>query len=134
MTLNQADLNQLLHKVGTFTKIAVSTISDLREEINSVQTKEASELAREKRLVKRASELLYDADFIVNETERTRFLKQAEADPIGTLTRALEKVCKAADVALIGAPARSATTKPKLAEYDPVAARAFGLYPQRFLD
>ncbi|NBQ68977.1 MAG: hypothetical protein EBU46_09160, partial [Nitrosomonadaceae bacterium] len=53
------------------------------------------------------------------------FLKKAKED-VSYLARTLEKVCNAADIALIGKPARVANKQQKEAEYDPVMAKAFG--------
>ena len=134
MNLNDDILSSFLQKVAIFTKIAVSRVDNLEDKIDTLEVKEAAVVRRSNDLVKRAAQLLYDSDFIQNDYEKSKFLKQAESDPVGTLAKALERVCKAAEVTSIGSPARIAA-KPKMAEYDPVAARAFGLdINQSFLD
>jgi hypothetical protein len=117
-----------LQKVAEFTKLAISEIEDLKEQIQDFRKQAAVESLRERRLnlaLEKAADALYKSDFITDSYERKEFLKKAKEDP-SYLARTIEKLCDAADVASIGSPARVA--KPKQAEeYDPVMARAFGI-------
>ena len=135
----QPELDSLLTKVAQFIKLANSHIYDLEYQRVEQKKKIASELAKYdnyRQSLRKAAQALYDSDFITDELERRKFLKRAEADP-AYLSSVLEKVCKAADVALIGSPARVATVVKKGEEYDPVRARAFGYdvnHPASFLE
>jgi hypothetical protein len=130
---NQTD-KLFLQKVAQFAKISVSALERLDDKVEDLETellgyrkKEAQEDLKKVKLegsLEKAARALYDADFLTDETERRKFLKRAKEEP-SYLVDVLIKVCNAADVALIGSPARVAS-KPKQAEYDPVAARAFG--------
>lgn len=130
------DLNKkFLQKVADFVKIAVNEAghlsdktAELEAEVLQYRKKEAAEAIARDRLdvaLKKAADALYDADFITDDIERRNFLKKARED-VSYLARTLEKVCNAADVALIGKPARVANKQQKEAEYDPVMAKAFG--------
>jgi hypothetical protein len=128
---------QLLTKVADFVKLALQESAQsntktaaLEQEVLSYRIKEAAfEVKRQqiRKDLEKAAEALYDADFITSEVERTNFLKRAQEDT-GYLARTLEKVCNAADVALIGSPARVANDhqQKKLADYDPVMAALNG--------
>jgi hypothetical protein len=126
------DFQNFLQKVGEFTNIALDEIGDLKTQVRQQRVKEAAiqqnaekrAQALEKALMK-AAQALYESDFITDDTERKEFLKSAKENPV-FIANMLEKVCKAADVSLIGIPARVAIRK-KTAEFDPVMARAFGL-------
>ena len=129
-------LNQnFLLRVSDFVKIAVSEAdrledktAELEAEVLRFRRKEACEAIASSRLdmaLKTAADALYDADFITDETERRNFLKKAREDS-SYLARTLEKVCNAADVALIGKPARVANRQQKQADFDPIMAKAFG--------
>lgn len=117
-----------LQKVSQFIKIAINKIDTLEDALLDYRKKEAAEKIAEDRYddsIKKAADALYESDFITDEYERRQFIKRAKEDP-AHLARTLEKVCNAADVALVGTPARVASRK-KEAEYDPVMARAFGM-------
>lgn len=123
---------EFLSKIAEFTTLAISEIGTLRksseEKIHSLELeKQAHEDWKdtyEISLIK-AAKSLYESDFITDESERKNFIKKAKEDPT-YLAKVIEKVCNAADVSLIGKPARVAA-RSKEAEYDPVMARAFGL-------
>lgn len=121
----KADFNLVIEKVAQFVDLATTQIHELRDEQRRHELSKTAEDRRNRQLVEKTAQLLYEADFIQDDSERRKFLKQAEADPLGVVTKALERVCKAAEVTLIGSPARLAA-KPKMADYDPVAAKAFG--------
>jgi hypothetical protein len=119
----------LLQKIAEFTNIVLSEIKSLREQVNNNLQKEAgADLKKEKyqTAVQKVAKALYDSDldFITGDFDQRKFIKLAIEDP-SYMARMFEKVCNAADVSLIGKPARVATIKKK-AEYDPVYARAFG--------
>lgn len=135
MNLQSQDSKLFLQKVAQFAKISIERVEDLEEEILDYRKKEAAEeikLERFSRVLNKVAQALYESDFITDELERKRFLKRAQEDP-SYLGEVLIKVCNAADVVLIGSPARVAA-KPKQAEYDPVAAKAFGWSTSNFLD
>lgn len=119
----------LLTKVAEFTKIALSELDDLQSTVEGYRIKAAAEdekLAKYDHALKKAASALYNSDFLTDEDERNKFLKLAKDDP-SYLARVIEKVCNAADVALIGSPARVAQrNKQASVEFDPVWARAFG--------
>jgi len=118
-----------LQKFAEFTSIAIAEINSLRAEVKSKMQKEAGEDSNKIRYqvaLKKVANALYnsDLDFITGDFDHRRFIKLASEDP-SYLARMFEKVCNAADVSLIGRPARVAATR-KQASYDPVYARAFG--------
>lgn len=116
-----------LQKVAQFTKLAISKVEEQEDDLQAYKKKEAADYITAMRLqesLKKAANALYESDFLADEVERRQFIKQAMEDP-SFLARTIEKVCNAADVALIGKPARVAS-KRKEAQYDPVMARAFG--------
>lgn len=120
---------KLLQKFAEFTRLAMSEIAQLRDKVGYYNIKQANEDHSKQRyhqsLMKVANALYNsDLDFVTGDFDRNKFLKQAMEDP-SYLARTLEKVCNAADVSLIGKPARVAATK-KAAYYDPVYAKAFG--------
>ena len=119
--------NQFLHNVANFVKIAVDLNEQQQDELYAMKKQAAiEEINKDKyrAALRKTAEALYNADFLTDEQEKRNFLKEAAKDPV-YVARYLEKVCEAADVALIGKPARVAA-RPKEAEYDPVMARAFG--------
>lgn len=133
MNISREQITLLLQKVASFANVAVEEVRGLEHKLHEQRKQAAVEEFKQIKLAKaleKAAESLYRADFITDEYERREFLKKAKDDP-SYLARMLEKVCDAADVAPIGSPAR--VTKPKLAEYDPVAARAFGYNKSSFV-
>lgn len=123
---------KFLEKIAEFTNIALGEIQDLELELHEARKKVAAEqfMLSDKKAkfsvaLEKAANALYDTDFLTDDVEKKRFFKMAKEDP-SYLANMLEKVCKAADVSLIGIPARVASKTNKSAEYDPVAARAFG--------
>ena len=122
------EFNDLLQKVGQFVKLATSELT-VQQETNAALRKQAAAEARRRdeysHSLRKAAQALYDADFITDEMERKNFLKKASEDP-SYLSSVIVKVCNAADVALIGAPARVAMRQKQGEEFDPVKARAFG--------
>ncbi len=133
-----------LSKVASFTRVALDEISEKQAQVNDLEGQVLSfirkdailkraELTKQAQLVlllKEAADALYESDHITDESERKEFLKKAE-DPT-FLAKTLIKICKAADVSLIGSPARVAVTK--TADYDPVAERAFGSRRRSIID
>lgn len=118
----------LLQKFAEFTKLVMSELKDLKLQLSEQMKKEASQndqqQAYHESVVKIADSLeASDFDFIIS-GDRKKFIKKAASNP-QVLAAAFEKVCEAADVSLIGRPARVAANK-KIANTDPVYARAFG--------
>jgi hypothetical protein len=119
---------KFLTKVETFTKIAMSEISSLKNKVaeqeEQLEKASSTQLSFNKEL-RKVAKILYETDFLNDETEMALFVKRASENPqhlINTLT----KVCKAADVLNFGTVAKAAMHK--AAEYDPVMARAFGYH------
>lgn len=128
MQLTQADLNLFLSKVAQFVKLAIDQLDTRQEEIVEMRKTAAAEVFRREAFqtsLEKAARALYNADFITDDLERKRFLKKATDDP-SYLSSVIVKVCNAADVALIGSPARVAVRQKQGEEFDPVKARAFG--------
>lgn len=120
---------ELLQKFAEFTTAVMRELADLRASKDYSLRKQAEqEEERERYLasVVKVADALHDSDFdfVTGDFNRQQFIKRAMQDP-SYLARTLEKVCNAADVSLIGKPARVAATKSK-AIIDPVYARAFG--------
>lgn len=118
-----------LQKFAEFTTLVLSELKTLRSQLSEKMAKEASHDEKQQdyydSVVKIAAVLnSSDFDFVIN-GDRKKFIKNASANP-NLLADVFEKVCEAADVTLIGRPARVAAVK-KTASYDPVYARAFGL-------
>ncbi len=121
-----------LQNVSKFIKLAVDQVKQLETDLDLVTKREkvAQTLLTyknknfEKSLIK-AAEALYNSDFFSEEEEKNIFVKKAKEDP-AYLSGVLCKVCEAADVSLIGQPARVAARSKKQGDYDPVEARAFG--------
>lgn len=118
-----------LQKFAEFTKVVISELKNLRTQLDSQMSKTAShdeQLETYHNSVVKIANVLYETDFdFVLKGDRKNFIKNASANPF-LLAEAFGKVCEAADVTLIGRPARVAA-KQKIASYDPVYARAFGL-------
>lgn len=125
------DIN-FLQKIAEFTRIALSEVNRLKKEAAEAKfQKNAADQEQElkyRQAVKKVATALYnsDFDFVTGDFDQKDFIKRAMSDP-SYLARKFEQVCNAADVSLIGKPARVAAVKNKQAEYDPVYARAFGL-------
>lgn len=133
------EIDLLLQKVASFVKVAIDETEEQRFALYQFQKKEAAlrqKLAEEElavvensrnylRSLDKAADALYKTDFITDEFERKEFMKRAQQNP-SYLASVVEKLCKAADVALIGSPARVAVRRAE-DEVDPVRARAFGL-------
>lgn len=118
-----------LQKIAQFTNIVLNELANLREQVNSNLQKEAGldeQKEQYKVQVQKVAKALYDSDldFVTGDFDQRKFVKKAVEDP-SYMASMFEKVCNAADVSLIGKPARVASVKKK-AEYDPVYARAFG--------
>ena len=119
----------LLTKIAGFTKLAINEIDSLKKEISHFEQVARQEEALKENYassVKLAAEALYSSYFITDEYEKKIFIKRAKEDPT-YLAKVIEKVCNAADVSLIGKPARVARQINKDAAYDPVMAKAFGV-------
>ena len=119
-----------LQKFAQFTTLVLSELNNLRSQLNDKLQKEASsedKKAAYRIAVNKVATALYnsDLDFVTGDFDHRQFCKKASEDP-SYLARTFEKVCNAADVSLIGKPARVAAIK-KQAAYDPVYAHAFGL-------
>jgi len=117
---------QALHKIEDFVKVALSEISELKQQVTTLKTKEASLAAKKdtelKDALKKAAEAMYSSDFINDEEEKATFVKKAMEDP-KYLAKVVERVCNAADVAYMG---KSASVKTSNHSDDPVLRRAFG--------
>lgn len=126
--LTQADYNLLFRKVAQFVKLATNELQQRQEQLVEMRKTAAAEALRQENYeysLHKAAKALYEADFITDEVERKRFLRKAAEDP-SYLSSVIVKVCNAADVALIGSPARVAVKQKQGEEFDPVKARAFG--------
>lgn len=117
-------LEALLIKIAEFTKAAINDIKKLSAKLAEYEEHEKSLAENMEAALKRAADALYNSDFLFDESEKRKFIKKASKDP-SYLATVIEKVCKAADVSLIGIPARVATKRQGMEE-DPVAIRAFG--------
>jgi hypothetical protein len=120
---------ELLVKFAEFTSAVMTELRDLRGKVEYHQTKVAQdclETEQYQQAVIKVANALYDSDldFVTGDFDRRKFIKKAMEDKT-YLAKTLEKVCNAADVSLIGKPARVAANK-KVASNDPVYARAFG--------
>ncbi len=115
-----------LQKVAQFTSLMVAEVNNLKAQLNVQLTKKAQVDESYSNAVNKAAVALYNADldFLTGDVDHQKFKKRASEDPT-YLARTLEKVCNAADVTLIGRPARVAAMK-KQAFHDPVYVRAFG--------
>jgi hypothetical protein len=117
---------QALAKIETFVKIALSEISDLKEQVKDYQTKQAAEEIKKNRdfeqALKKAAEAMYSADFINDEDEKSLFVKKAKENVV-YLANIVERVCNASDVAYMG---KAANVKSSNQFEDPVMRRAFG--------
>lgn len=119
-----------LQKFAEFTSLVVAEINSLRSQVSNQLQKEASVASKNanyKQAVTKVANALYNSDleFVTGDFDHRKFIKLAMEDPT-YLARTFEKVCNAADVSLIGKPARVAAIK-KQAAYDPVYAHAFGV-------
>jgi hypothetical protein len=117
---------QALHKIENFVKVALSEISELKQQVTTLQSQQAEEkVASDRSLdnaLKKAAEAMYSADFINDEDEKALFVKKARED-VEYLAKVVERVCNAADVAYMG---KVATVKASNHAEDPVMRRAFG--------
>jgi len=118
-----------LQKFAQFTNLVLTELNNLREQVSEHLQKEAStesDKMKYKQAVSKVASALYnsDMDYLTGDFDQKKFLKQASADPT-YLAKTFEKVCNAADVSVMGRPARVAAMK-KQAVYDPVYAHAFG--------
>jgi hypothetical protein len=118
-----------LHKFAEFTSLVVSELESLRAQVQGHIQKEASTESSKiqyRQAVGKVANALYNSDleFVTGDFDHRKFIKLATEDP-SYLARVFEKVCNAADVSVMGRPARVAAMK-KQAVYDPVYAHAFG--------
>ena len=117
-----------LQKFAEFTSLVVAELNHLRAQVNNNLQKEAStesNKAKYQQAVAKVATALYNSDLdIAGDFDHRKFIKLANEDPT-YLAKSFEKVCNAADVSLIGRPARVAAVK-KQASFDPVYAHAFG--------
>lgn len=124
--------NEFRDKVACFVKQAMADIEDLQGKLRQVEEKQAQEHEDFEKALRKAAQALYESDFINEEAGKKIFIKKASESP-AYLASVIEKVCNAADVSLIGRPARVAA-RSKNAEYDPVMAKAFGWDNSTVLD
>lgn len=123
----KVDNNQFLSKMAEFTNVAINEIDHLQETVLEYRKKEAADQIAEVRYssaLDKVAKALYDTDFLTDEIEKRKFIKQAKEDP-AYLAKMLIKVCEAADVAQLGKTAKVASGI-KEGFDDPVARRAFG--------
>lgn len=117
---------QALFKIENFVKVALSEISDLKNEVAALQNEKISSSINEDReldtFLRKAAEAMYNSDFINDEEEKQAFVKKAKEDS-KYLAKVIERVCNAADVAYMG---KVATVKSSTPSDDPVMRRAFG--------
>ena len=121
----------LLQKFAEFINLTVAELRSLRAQVNTHLQKEANDKQQYRQAVSKVASALYnsDLDFITGDFDHQKFIKLASEDPT-YLARTFEKVCNAADVSLIGRPARVAAIKKQGNYSDPVYAHAFGLKQQ----
>jgi hypothetical protein len=126
----------LLQKIAEYITLSSNENEQLREELDSLnRIKTASETVQTEKMEKalsKVAKVLVASDWLMGDDEAQEFIKISKEDPTYPL-RMLEKVCKAAEVSQIGSPARVAA-RPKQAEYDPVAAKAFGYNRSSIID
>jgi hypothetical protein len=118
-----------LQKFAEFTKVVLSELKHLRGQLSEQMAKEASYDEQQETYynsVVKIANVLHESDYdFVIGGDRKKFIKKASANPL-LIAEAFGKVCEASDVTLIGRPARVAA-RSKIASFDPVYARAFGL-------
>jgi hypothetical protein len=116
---------EALNKIEQFVKVALTEISELRQQLVDQQTKQAADNAAKNKEIdtalKKAAEAMYNSDFITDEDEKALFMKKAT--DVKYLATVVERVCNAADVAYMG---KVATVKSAGQTDDPVMRRAFG--------
>lgn len=130
------DNKLFLYKMAEFANVAINEIDQLEESLLEFRKQAAADQLVESKYavsLEKAAKALYDTDFLTDDIEKRRFLKEAKADP-SYLAKVLIKVCEAADVAQIGYPARVAKVKAAEIEDDPVMRRAFGTGSSNFLE
>lgn len=131
------DIN-FLHKIADFIKVSTSEIVRLQKVAEQSLQKEAADnetKSRYKQSVMKVATALYDSDFdfVTGDFDHRQFVKLAMEDP-SYLARKFEQVCNAADVSLIGKPARVAAVTKHAELNDPVYTRAFGVQNRNIRD
>lgn len=116
-----------LQKFAEFTSLVIAELNYLRSQNLQKQASLNEGKASYKQAVVKVANALHnsDLDYVTGDFDYQKFIKKASEDPT-FLARTFEKVCNAADVSVMGKPARVAAIR-KQAEFDPVYARAFGL-------
>jgi len=118
--------NSLLQKVEQFTKTAMEEISSLEAKVQEQQQMLSKRAEAKENLsaeLKKSANALFRSNFINDESEIHAFVKRAAEDP-AYLASVLTKVCRAGSVMEFGSVSKARLMKP--AEFDPVAAKAFG--------
>lgn len=118
---------EITSKFEEFVKTALEEIADLKQQLASLNEKEAAE--KEERdeefehALKKAASSLYDSDFINDEYDKRRFIKKAKEDN-KYLAEVIQKICQASDVSAFGSVANIKTAGDF--QDDPVMRKAFG--------
>ena len=118
---------EITSKFEEFVKTALEEIADLKQQLASLNEKEAAE--KEERdeefehALKKAASSLYDSDFINDEYDKRRFIKKAKEDN-KYLAEVIQKICQASDVSAFGSVANIKTAGDL--QDDPVMRKAFG--------
>lgn len=128
MSKNQILVDRkFLHKFAEFVTITVNELNKLQAQVANTISKEAAAAnlqSEYERAVTKVAKAMYSSDFLTDDSEYHRFIKRAKTDKL-YLANTLIKVCEAADVSVMGRPARVAASKSKSID-DPVYQRAFG--------
>jgi FtsZ-binding cell division protein ZapB len=118
---------EVFEKFETFVKTALEEIADLKQQLSSLNEKEAAEKeARDEEFehaLKQAAASLYDSDFINDDYDKRRFIKRAKEDH-KYLAEVIQKICQASDVSAFGSVANVKTAGDL--QDDPVMRKAFG--------
>jgi hypothetical protein len=119
--------NEITNKFEEFVKVALEEISELKQQLSSLNKKAAEEKdSRDEEFehaLKKASSALYDSDFINDEHDKRRFIKKAKEDH-KYLAEVIQKICQASDVSAFGSVANVKTAGDL--QDDPVMRKAFG--------
>jgi hypothetical protein len=118
-----------LQKFAEFTKVVLSELKSLRGQLQDKMSKEAAYDEQQEvynSTVVKIANALYESDFdFVIDGDRKKFIKNASRNP-NLISEAFTKVCKAADVTLLGKPANNVKSNKTANFLDPVYLHAFG--------
>jgi len=125
---------ELLKKTAEFHKLAIEEIHSLRNKVaeyeKAAEIKEYNDDKFEV-AVKKAADILYEADFITDRYAYRDFVKKATIDP-SNLVKALEKVCAYQEVSSVGTPSSVTSKVASKEERDPIYEKVFGVTNNSF--